>query len=294
MLSIAAPGEPGQPCHHERAHSVRQTLGRPCRPRGSGRHVAHLHRPSSGARGDEPAGVRRPAARRPQAVAGRVDRRHRRPQHAHARLGPGHPRSHLAHAGRNARRQHQGARRQGVFSVSRSAPGDRPCDRPRTGGDTPRDDGGLRRLAHQHARRVRGARVRHRHLRSRARARDAVPADEEGEVDAGAGRRRAAGGRHRQGHRARGDRKDRHRRRHRPRDRIRGRGHPRALDGRPHDGLQHGDRGGGARRHDRRRRQDDRVPARASLRAGRGALGSRGPRTGARSRATKGHGSTPS
>ena len=51
--------------------------------------------------------------------------------------------------------------------------------------------------------------------------------------------------------------------------------HPRAVDGRPHDRLQHVDRGGCARRHDRRRRQDDRVPARASVRAGRGALGSR-------------------
>ena len=47
----------------------------------------------------------------------------------------------------------------------------------------------VRRLAHQHARRVRGARLRHRHLGGRARARHAVPADEEGEVDADPRRR---------------------------------------------------------------------------------------------------------
>ena len=42
-----------------------------------------------------------------------------------------------------------------------------------------------------------------------------------------------------------------------------------------HDDLQHGDRGRRARRHDRRRRHDDRIPARPSVRAGGGALGSR-------------------
>ena len=43
-------------------------------------------------------------------------------------------------------------------------------------------------------------------------------------------------------------RQDRHRRRHRPRHRIRRLGDPRAVDGRPHDALQHVDRGGRARR----------------------------------------------
>ncbi len=67
-------------------------------------------------------------------------------------------------------------------------------------------------------------------------------------------------GRDRQGHRAGRDRPDRHGRRHRLRDRIRRLGDPRAVDGRPHDGLQHGDRsrrarrhGGGGRHHDRLR-----------------------------------------
>ena len=83
----------------------------------------HLHRPPPRARGDEPAGVRRPAARRPQAVARAIDRRHRRPQHADQGLGRGHPRSDLAHAGRDARRQHRAstARRR----ISRFATGAR-------------------------------------------------------------------------------------------------------------------------------------------------------------------------
>ena len=49
--------------------------------------------------------------------------------------------------------------------------------------------------------------------------------------------------RHRQGHHPRHHRRDRHGRRHRPRHRICGRGDPRTVDGRPHDDLQHVDRG---------------------------------------------------
>ena len=48
--------------------------------------------------------------------------------------------------------------------------------------------------------------------------------------------------RHRQGHHPGHHRRDRHRRRHRLRAGICRRGDPRALDGRPHDGLQHVDR----------------------------------------------------
>ena len=80
-------------------------------------------------------------------------------------------------------------------------------------------------------------------------------------------RRQAAARRHRQGHHPRDHRRDRHRRRHRPRPRVRRRGDPRALDGRPHDGLQHDDRGRRPRRPDRARREDLRLregpPARA-------------------------------
>ena len=65
---------------------------------------------------------------------------------------------------------------------------------------------------------------------------------------------------------------------------------PRALDGRPHDGLQHGDRGGRARRHGRGRRDDDRLPAGPAVRAagrdvrpGRGLLAHAASRTRTRS-----------
>jgi 3-isopropylmalate/(R)-2-methylmalate dehydratase large subunit len=77
----------------------------------------------------------------------------------------------------------------------------------------------------------------------------------------------AAALRHRQGHHAVGHRRHRHRRRHRPRHRVLRRGDPRPVDGRPHDGLQHGHRGRRARWPDRARRKDLRVregpPARA-------------------------------
>ena len=63
----------------------------------------------------------------------------------------------------------------------------------------------------------------------------------------------------RQGHHPRHHRRDRHRRRHRPRHRICRRGDPRAVDGRPHDGLQHVDRGRRPRRPDRAGREDLRL-----------------------------------
>ena len=49
--------------------------------------------------------------------------------------------------------------------------------------------------------------------------------------------------RHREGHRARDHRPHRHRRRHRLDHRVPRLGDPRALDGGPHDGVQHVDRG---------------------------------------------------
>ena len=65
--------------------------------------------------------------------------------------------------------------------------------------------------------------------------------------------------RHRQGHHPLDHRRDRHRRRQRPCHRILRRGDPRAVDGRPDDGLQHGDRGRRPRRPDRPGRQDLRL-----------------------------------
>ena len=65
--------------------------------------------------------------------------------------------------------------------------------------------------------------------------------------------------RHRQGPDPRHHRQDRHRRRHRPCHRICRRRDPRPVDGRPHDRLQHVDRGRRARRPDRARRDDLRL-----------------------------------
>jgi hypothetical protein len=66
-------------------------------------------------------------------------------------------------------------------------------------------------------------------------------------------------GRHRQGHHPRHHRRDRHGRRHRLRHRICRRGDPRAVDGRPHDHLQHVDRRRRPRRPDRAGREDLRL-----------------------------------
>ncbi len=107
---------------------------------------------------------------------------------------------------------------------------------------------------------VRRARARHRHVGSRACARDADADPAQGEEHARGGRRQAAGWRHRQGHHPVDHRRDRHRGRHRLRAGICRRGDPRALGGRPHDGLQHVDRGRRARRHDRAGREDLRIP----------------------------------
>ena len=117
----------------------------------------------------------------------------------------------------------------------------------------------VRRQPHRDARRVRRARLRHRHLRSRARAGDADADPVEVEEHARDRRRQAARRRHRQGHHPRHHRRDRHRRRHRLCARICRRGDPRAVDGRPHDGLQHVGRGRRQGRLHRARREGLRV-----------------------------------
>ena len=125
----------------------------------------------------------------------------------------------------------------------RQAPGHLPRHRPRAGLHAARHHAGLRRQPHRDARRVRRAGLRHRHLRGRARAGDADADPDEVEEHARRRRRQAAAERHRQGHHPRHHRRDRHRRRHRLCAGICRRGDPRAVDGRPHDGLQHVDRG---------------------------------------------------
>ena len=67
---------------------------------------------------------------------------------------------------------------------------------------------------------------------------------------------------------------------------------PRALDGRPHDGLQHVDRGGRARRPDRAGRDDLRLPRRAARRAQGRRLGAGAGAAGARCRPTRARTST--
>ena len=79
--------------------------------------------------------------------------------------------------------------------------------------------------------------------------------------------------RHRQGPDPRHDRPDGRRRRRRPRRRVRRAGDRGALDGGPHDDLQHDDRGRRPGGHDRPRRDDDRLRAGPRGRAGRRRLG---------------------
>ncbi len=74
---------------------------------------------------------------------------------------------------------------------------------------------------------------------------------------------RAAARHHRQGPDPRHHRQDRHRGRHRPRHRICRPGDPRPVDGRPHDRVQHVDRGRRARRPGRAGRDDLRLSQRA-------------------------------
>ena len=82
----------------------------------------------------------------------------------------------------------------------------------------------------------------------------------------------------RQGHHPGHHRPDRHRRGDRLRHRVHGQRHPRPVDGRPHDGVQHVDRRRRPRRHDRARRHDVRLPRGPAARAAGRGLGTRGRR----------------
>ena len=144
-----------------------------------------------------------------KAVAHRFHPGGGRPQCADHRARAGYRRSGLAFAGGDAGQQLRRVRRERIQDV-RSAPGHRACDRAGAGRDPAGHDGGVRRFAHQHARRVRRAGVRHRHVRGRARDGDAMFADKKIQSHAGGGRWRVGQGCHRQGHRAGGDRQDRH------------------------------------------------------------------------------------
>ena len=94
----AAANRPSWPPEHKTItpHERRPTMARTLYDKIWDEHVVHteedgtvdpLHRPPPGARSHQPAGLRRPARGRPQAVAHQLGRGHGRPQHADHRLG---------------------------------------------------------------------------------------------------------------------------------------------------------------------------------------------------------------
>ena len=182
--------------------------------------------------------------------------------------------------------QRRGVRRADLLPRQRRA-GHRPRRRPAARPDPARHDRRLRRLAHRDPRRVRRARVRHRHQRGRARARHADAARSSrsrrwrsrstAPLPEGVTAKDLILARHR---------RDRHRRRPGLRPRVPRRGHPRALDGSAHDGLQHVDRGGRPRRPHRARPDDVRLPRGPRARARRAPTGTPRSPTGARSSPT--------
>ena len=220
-----------------------------------------LHRPAPRPRGHEPAGVRRPAARRPPGAPAGPHARHRRPQRARptARRSPRGSRTSSracrsrrssATARSSASRSTRSApTRQGIVHVIGPELGVTQPGMTIVCGDShTATHGAFGALAFgigtsevEHVlatqclvqRKPRSMRIRY---EGDARLR-----------------------RHRQGPDPRHDRPDRRRRRRRPRRRVRRAGHRGALDGGPHDDLQHDDRGRRPRRHDRPRRDDLRV-----------------------------------
>ena len=218
----------------------------------------HLYRPPPRPRGDEPAGLRGLAAGRAQGARAAERRSPSSTTTSRPPTAAAASRIRRAAAGRAAGQERARVRHR-ILRRARPAPGHRAHHRAGAGLHAAGHDDRLRRQPHLDPRRLRRARARHRHVRGRACARDPDADPEEGQEHARDGRRRAAAGRHRQGHHPRHHRRDRHGGRHRPCHRILRRGDRRALDGRPDDGLQHVDRGRRARRHDRAGREDLRL-----------------------------------
>ncbi len=264
-------------CRNDAENALRQALGVPRGARRGRRHHAALHRSPPGARSHQSPGVRGDQARAAQALARIGQSRGGRPQRSDHRPLRRDLGSRVTPAGRDARCELRGIRNRRVQD-ERRPPGHRARDRPGAGRDAARHDGGVRRLAHQHSRRVRLPRFRNRHLGSRARACDAVPAREEDEEHARAHRGAACARGRGEGCGACRDRQDRHRGGHRKHHRIRRQHGSLPYDGRPHDPVQHVDRGRSARRHDSGRRRDDRLPERQAVCAAGRAVG---PRSGA-------------
>ena len=224
------------------------------------RHLPPLYRPPPRPRGDEPAGLRGPAPRRPQ---GARARKRRSPSSTTTCRRPTAPSaSPIRKAASRSRRSPRTPQISASnITTSSTPPGHRPHHRPRAGLHAARHDDRLRRQPYLDAWRLRRARAWHRHVGGRARARHADADPEQSQEHA----RHASTARLPPGVTAK--------------DIILaiigeigtagGTGHVieyageaiRALvDGRPHDRLQHVDRGRRARRHDRAGREDLRLP----------------------------------
>ncbi|CAA9276151.1 MAG: 3-isopropylmalate dehydratase large subunit, partial [uncultured Corynebacteriales bacterium] len=255
-------------------HTGREAVGVARGPARGRRAGPALHRPAPGARGDQPAGVRRVAAGRPAGAPARPHHRHRGPQRADRRHRAADRGQGLRDPGGDAAPQLRRVRRAAARD-GRPRAGHRARDRPAAGADPARHDHRLRGLAHQHARRVRRAGVRHRHQRGRARPGHPDAAAASTPDHGGHRRRRPAGGGHRQGRRAGADRPDRHRRRPGPHGGVPRGGDRGAVDGVPDDDLQHVDRGRRPGRHDRPGRDHVRLPQGPAARAGGRRLGRR-------------------
>ncbi|CAA9234097.1 MAG: 3-isopropylmalate dehydratase large subunit, partial [uncultured Blastococcus sp.] len=215
------------------------------RPRGAQRRGGArppLHRPAPRARGHQPPGVRRPARRRPHGAPSRPHDGHRGPQRPDAGHPGPHRRPGQPGAGRGAAPEHRRVRHP-AGPHGRPRPGHRARHRPAARADPAGHDDRLRRQPHLDPRRLRCAGLRHRHQRGRARAGHPDAAAVQAQADGGHRRRRAAPGRLRQGRHPRRHRPDRDRRRPGLRHRVPRQRHREALDGGPHDHLQHVDRG---------------------------------------------------
>ncbi len=256
-------------------------LGRPRRAQRRRRARPALHRPAPRARGDQPAGLRRPArwpgrtVRRPDLTIATEDHNVPTLDILAADRRPGQPRPDRDAADATAaefgiRLHPMGDRDQGIVHVIGPQLGLTQPGMTIVCGDSHT----------AHPRRLRRAGLRHRHQRGRARAGHPDAAAGPAEADGGHRRRRAAAGRHGQGH---------HPGASSPRSApaaasatssSTAAGHRGAVDGGPHDDLQHVDRGGRQGRPDRPRRDDVRLPGGPPARARRAPSGTPPSSTG--------------
>ena len=175
--------DPGDPPHHDleparhgrATHHRREDLGRPRRQPGPRRTRRPGRRPAPRPRGDLAAGLHRPPRARPHGATPVADRRDGRPLHPDHAAQPPDARPGGGGADRPARDE--------LPRVRHPAPrhrlavaGHRPRHRPADGPDPAGHDHRVRRFAHEHAWRVRGARVRDRNERGRDGSRDPDPA----------------------------------------------------------------------------------------------------------------------